>query len=240
MIITNNNESIDAIIAILKDIGSLYKADGSKMSIDDFQGYVVSGLKEDDFNPLVSASTLFSETSEKSSKKEDDGVIFSSESGAKVSRWSKPKLYKPLILPALKSDEDTAVISKEAIASIISTIPKGKVATIGRVKSILFGIYACSTANTNIDVSSNWDEYKEATGMWIYAINSHRVVSDNGEINGNGMSAKKEKVALRRKDMKKLNEEGIQTIEKNSKCLVENLSDVEYDFSDLIVAIEND
>lgn len=177
----------------------------------------------------------------------EDEVLYVSDTGIRVTKKTKRKTYVPLTLPPIEFEEDengnkTGVVPSDAVAALISTIPKGKVSSKSRIKDLLTIIYSLFHPGYPIDTESNWEGYADDGSPYEYGyrLNTYRVVSDQGEIYGNGMNWRyRSKTRSRRWDSESLSAEGVPTYEANYRCYVTNLDEWEYDFADLFVTVES-
>ena len=179
---------------------------------------------------------------------EEDEVLYKGENGIRVFKEMEKKSFVPLLLPPVEIVEEDGkkkgIVQQDAIAAVISAVPKGSVVTKSRVKDFLVIIYSMYLGNIPFDTETTWegyarycDEYKE----YGYDLHPHRLVSDQGEIYGNGMSWRyRSRTCGRRHDAETLSHEGIPTFEENYRCYVYDLEEVEYDFDDIFVAVEKE
>ena len=148
------------------------------------------------------------------------------------------------LFDALVIEEDgkrIGVVPQDAITAVVSAVPKGCVVTKSRAKDFLVIVYTLYYGNIPFDTEKNWEGYRLNDTDYGYSLNHHRLVSDEGEINGNGMSWRyRGKTWNRRRDAETLSHEGIPTFEANYRCYVDSLEKWEYDFDDLFVVVEKE
>lgn len=181
-----------------------------------------------------------------SSRFEKDTVLYRTESGIRVVKEENRKSFVPLLLPPPDFVEEdgrkTGIVPQDAIAAVISAVPKGKVVTKSRVTDFLIIIYSAYMGTIPYDTETNWEgyaRYSNEINEYGYGLHPHRLVSDQGEINGNGMSWRyRGSTRSRRYDADILRHEGVPTFEDNYRCYVDDLEKWEYDFDDLFVAVD--
>lgn len=176
---------------------------------------------------------------------EKDEELYKSESKVRVIREGMKKSFVPLQLPPPdiieKDGKRIGVVLQDAITAVISAVPKGCVVTKSRAKDFLVIVYTLYYGNIPFDTEKNWEGYRLNDTDYGYSLNHHRLVSDEGEINGNGMSWRyRGKTWNRRRDAETLSHEGVPTFEANYRCYVDSLEKWEYDFDDLFVVVEKE
>ena len=175
-----------------------------------------------------------------------DEVLYESKNGIRVVKEEKKKSFVPLLLPPPEIVEEegkkTGIVPQDAIAAVISTVPRGKVVTKSRVKDFLVIVYSMYFDDIPYDAEANWAGYARYChdfNEYGYYLYPHRLVSDQGEVYGNGMDWRyRGNTRSRRRDAEILSHEGVPTFENDYHCYVDGLEEREYDFDNLFVAIE--
>lgn len=146
--------------------------------------------------------------------------------------FEPPKGLKPIILPPYEDDK----IPPAAYAAVITTIPKGKVATINQILDIVAEAYGD-------DYHVSWPEYYDSLGeisVWglgfAYTLHEHRVVDNNGEILGLGGRYGRARPEQAQADANDLYREGVPYVkQKNNRYYVKDLEKHLFDFSDVLI-----
>ena len=250
MLLMGSGNNTAALASILKDVNE--NNCGSE-NIEDAVGYQITGVKEiesdwDEFEsrtrnkkkPLL-YSMVDPDADTGSYIKEP---VYEDTEGMSVCRWEAvpPKLYKPLLLPPLERSniqgKVVGFVSPEAIIELVSAIPKGKVASCKRISAIASFIYSCLYKFDSIEAESCWFDYNEHYRHdTMYIMHNHRVVTEHGEICGNGEVTGRCKTFRRRNDAEVLQAEGVPTYDNSYRCYVNYLKQYQYDFSDLFIGI---
>lgn len=248
MILVGSKESMEVFFQIEKDTIDYEKKNGISYcpDVEDAPCYRITGLDDTmvDWNTVrksrkkkgrlaiqdFGAEVLCEENSAETVMK-NEGIC--------VRRCASVKTFRPLLLPAPEisgNNDDVIYIKGEAVASAVSAVPKGMIVTKGRVIDFLTFVYSRYYRCAEIDVDKNWKWY-DTTGGNYYRLYKHRMIDDNWEINGNGMSCYRGKTFTRRNDAEKLQSEGVPTTEINYRCYVCEADSFEYDFSNLIIGV---
>ena len=144
-----------------------------------------------------------------------------------------PEGLKPIILPSYEDGVPAA-----AYAAVITTIPKGKVATIGQIQDIVAEAYGDED-------HSSWSDYYDSLGkisVWgqgfAYTLHEHRVVDDNGEILGLGGRYGRSKPIQAEYDAEQLRREGVPYLTKKNRWYVKDLKKHRFDFDDVVLMVK--
>jgi len=254
MMFAGSHETPQAVNAMLADMDIYCNTD-----IDDIIGYQIEGIADvkidwDEFETRKGRKKKMPLNVLHEKEKRDPFVIsqdiYSSASGICVKKWKAcfPKFYKPLVLPEIDLYEESdgevlGFVRPEGLSSLLSAVPSGKVASRPRIEAVLAFVYNKYFEFDKIDTTSCWFGYSEKHPRnSLYRLYEHRAVDEHGEIYGNGMSCGgyRGKTFERRNDARKLQNEGVPTIELDYHCYVKNLKEYNYDFSDLIFCVESD